>query len=289
VNLVSKMYGGSLRPGDPRRYIVEAIVGAMQADGVISQEELDVLESSLSDHEIFSGLNAEATKLLIDIANEAIAFLGSSIRRIPFMARGLPARSHRMAAYAVACEIALADGEAPAEVIYLRALKNHLLLGDDEAKSIYEAAKKRRSMTEVEERTRRMLSLVPTFIECMALMAAADGQVTAEERRAVLGVLMNVGDMAVLSDRELAETIDAAFKRIDGRDPDREIARIASRIEAAGDRYWAAVYMMIIAVAGGCRDWRDVFILGSAEEALRLDDQQMDRAMATARLFPIPR
>ena len=61
MNLVSKMYGGSLRPGDPRRYIVEAIVGAMQADGVISQEELDVLESSLSDHEIFSGLKQEAT------------------------------------------------------------------------------------------------------------------------------------------------------------------------------------------------------------------------------------
>jgi len=289
VNLVSKMYGGPLRPGDPRRYIVEAIVGAMQADGVISDEELEVLETSLAEHEIFSGLNSDATKLLIDVANEAIAFLGSAIRRIPYMARGLPARTHRMAAYAVACEIALADGEAPAEVLYLRALKNNFLLGDDEAKAIYEAAKKRRGMSEVEDRTRKTIALVPTFIECMALMAAADGEVTDSERRALVGVLTNVGDMAVLSDRELADTVAAVFKKIEGCDPDREIARVAATLDSPGDRYWAAVYMMIIAVAGGVRDWRQVFLLGSAEDALKLDDQQMDRALATAKLFPIPR
>src|SRR6266540_313449 len=100
----------------------------MQADGVITQAELAVLESSLSEHEIFSGLSGEATRLLIDIAKESIAFLGSPVRRIRFMAAALPARTHRMAAFAVASEIALADGEAPAEVMYLRALKNHFLL-----------------------------------------------------------------------------------------------------------------------------------------------------------------
>jgi uncharacterized tellurite resistance protein B-like protein len=288
MNLVSKMYGGSLRPGDPRRYIVEAIVGAMQADGVISQEELDVLESSLSDHEIFSGLKLEATKLLIDVANEAIAFAGAAIRRIPYMARGLPSRSHRMAAYGVACEIALADGEAPAEVIYLKSLKANFLLGDEEAKAIYEAAKKRRSMTEVEERTRRIIQLVPTFIECMALMAAADGEVTESERRALLGVLSGVGDLAIYGEKELSDVLNAAFKKIGGRDPDREVAKLAASLDSASDRYWAVVYMMIIAIAGGNRDWRNVFLLGSAQDAFKLDDRHMDRAMESAKLFPIP-
>jgi tellurite resistance protein len=288
VNLVSKMYGGSLRPGDPRRFIVEALVGAMRADGVVTPEELEVLETSLQEHEIFSGLKPEATKLLIDIANESIAFLGSPVRRIPFMAAALPSRTHRMAAYAVASEIALADGESPAEVLYLRALKNQFLLSDDEARSIHDAAKKRRGMTEVEDRTRRMIALVPTFVECMALMAAADGEVTETERRALLGVLMNVGDLAILSGRELSDAIQAAFKKFEGRDPDREIAKIAAGLESPSDRYWAAVYMMIIAVAGGVRDWRQVFFLGSAQEALRLDDRQMDKAMATAKLFPVP-
>jgi hypothetical protein len=46
--------------------------------------------------------------------------------------------------------------------------------------------------------------------------------------------------------------------------------------------------MMIIAAAGGVADWRQSFFLGSAQEAMRLDDKQMDHAMATARLFPIP-
>ncbi len=288
TNLVSKMYGGSLRPGDPRRFIVEALVGAMMADGVISQEELDVLEQSLAEHEIFSGLKPEATKLLIDVGQEAIAFLGSPVRRIPYMAAGLPSRTHRMAAYAVACEIALADGESQAETLYLRAIKNQFLLGDDEARAIHEAAKKRRGMTEVEDRTRRTIALIPTFIECMALMAATDGQVTESERRALLGVLMNVGDLAILSEKELADSIKEAFRKIEGVDPDRQIAKIAASLESPSDRYWAAVYMMIIAVAGGVRDWRQVFFLGSAQEALKLDDRQMDKAMGTAKLFPIP-
>jgi uncharacterized membrane protein YebE (DUF533 family) len=287
-NLVSKMYGGTLRPNDPRRYIVEAIVGAMQADGVISDEELKVLEDALAEHEIFSGLRPEATKVLLDVANESIAFLGGPIRRIPAMARALPARSHRLAAYAVSCEIALADGEAPAEVMYLRALRNNFLLGDDEANAIYAAAKKRRGMSEVEDRTRKMIEKAPVFIDCMALTASSDGYVSDSERKALLGVMLGVGDMAVLGEKELTAAVNAAFKKVEGKDADREIARCAAMLDSPSDRYWAMVYMMIIAVAGGIRDWRQVFFLGSAQDALRLDDSAMDRAMYSARLFPIP-
>src|SRR5262249_59304985 len=113
-------------------------------------------------------------------------------------------------------EPAPADGGAPAEVIYLKSLKSNFLLGDEEAKAIYEAAKKRRSMTEVEERTRRIIQLVPTFIECMALMAAADGEVTESERRALLGVLSNVGELAIYGEQELDTDHSDAFKEVGG-------------------------------------------------------------------------
>ena len=53
------------------------------------------------------------------------------------------------------------------------------------------------------------------------------------------------------------------------------------------DRYWGAVYMMILAYADGLRDWRQVWLLGSAQEALKLNDDDMDRAWATAKLFPV--
>lgn len=284
------MYGGSLKPGDPRRFLIEAMVGAIQADGVVKQEEMDVLEENLADHEMFSGLSKDITRALIDMAQESIAFAGGPLRRVPYIAKGLPSRSHRMAAYAVACEIVLADGPMPeaAEAAYLNILKKWFLLGEDEGTRIFDAAKRKRGMTEVEDLTRGMQAIMPYNLECMALMAAADGTVTAAERNAVLGVVENVGDMAMLGDGDLGAAIDAAFKKVDGKDPDREVVRIASAMATTSDRYWAAVYMMIIAFADGYNDWRQVWLLGSAQEALRLDDEAMDRAWASAKLFPIP-
>jgi uncharacterized tellurite resistance protein B-like protein len=289
VNILSKMYGGNLRPADPRRFLIEAIVGAMQADGVVKKEELEVLETNLAEHEMFAGLSGRAAKALVEMASESIAFAGGPLRRVPYMARGLPSRAHRLAAYAVACEITLADGEipAPGERAYLDLLKGWFLLGEEEAKGLFDAAKRKRGMHEVEDRTRHMQQIMPINIQCMALMAAADGQVTHQERNALLGVLRNVGDMAVMEEDQIMEAVDKAFRAIEGTEPDRQIAKVARGLEQPSDRYWAMVYMMIIAIADGYSDWRQVWLLGSAQDAMGLSDQQMDRAMATAKLFPV--
>jgi tellurite resistance protein len=283
------MYGGGLKPGDPRRYLIEAIIGAVQADGVVMKEELEVVEHSLADHEMFAGLSRDIHKALIEMAEESIAFAGGPLRRIPYIARGLPSRSHRLAAYAVACEIVLADSPipAPAEQYYLDLLKKWFLLGEHEAKAIFEAGKKRRGMNVVEDLTEAMQSLMPAYLDCMALMAAADGSVSMAERNALLGVLRSLGDMAVLSENELMDAINEAFRRIEGKDGDREVVRIASQMKTPSDRYWAAVYMMIMAHADGQQDWRPVWLLGSAQEALQLTEEDMDRAFASAKLFPI--
>ena len=289
MNLLSKMYGGSLRPKDPRRFLIEAMVAAVQADGVVKQEELDVLEAQLAEHEMFAGLRPDITKVLIEMASDSIAFAGGVLRRVPYIARNLPSRSHRLAAYAVACEIVLADGPEPAEEEqhYLDYLKLWFLLGEDEAKAVFDASKKRRGMAEVEDRTLAMQGVMPYNIEAMALMACADGSVSSAERQALRGVLRNIGDTAVLSDPELDAFIQTAFGKVEGKDGDREIARIAKGMISPSDRYWGAVYMMILAYADGLRDWRQVWLLGSAQEALKLSDDDMDRAWATAKLFPV--
>src|SRR5262245_7458383 len=210
------MYGGSLRPRDPRRFLIEAMVGAIQADGVVAQEELEVLEMQRGEHEMFAGLKPEITRVLIEMANDSIAFAGGVLRRVPYIAKNLPSRSHRLAAYAVACEIVLADGPVPAEPEqdYLDYLKLWFLLGDDEEKAIFEASKKRKGMAEVEDRTIQMQGVMPYNVECMALMACADGNVSAAERQALRGVLKNIGDTAVLDERELGEVIEKAFKSV---------------------------------------------------------------------------
>jgi tellurite resistance protein len=288
VTLLSKLYGGTLRPGDPRRYLIEAIVGAMQADGVVTRDELDTLERNLAEHEMFAGLSQEATRVLVEMATDSIALAGGCLKRVRFIARGLPARTHRMAAYAVACEIAFSDGETPQELAYLNELRKAFLLGDDEATALFNAAQKRQGMAEVEWRTRQLQGLMPWYLECMALMAAIDGTVTAAERHALSGVLKNVGDMSILGERERDDAIEAAFRRIAGKEPESCLRAMSSGLETGSDRYWAAVYTSVIAVADGYTNWRSVWLLGSLQEAFRLSDDQMERAMQTAKLFPIP-
>lgn len=41
---------GTLRPNDPRRFLVEAMLGAMSADGKVHDEELKVMRPQASVH-----------------------------------------------------------------------------------------------------------------------------------------------------------------------------------------------------------------------------------------------
>jgi len=283
------MYGGTLRPSDPRRFLIEAIVGAMSADGVIQAAEVDIMERNLSEHEMFAGLGHQVVNMLVEMAQESIQLAGGCLRRLPSIAKGLPSRSHRLAAYAVACEVAFADGTSQEEVAYLHQLRMALMLGDDEARQIWESAAHQRGMQKVEELTRDLQSMMPWYLECMALMAAMDGQVTQAERNAVQGVLKHMGDMASLGERELSDAVDTAFRRIQNKDPEGELRNVANAFRAPTDRYWAVIYMMVIAVAEGYTNWRQIWLLSSAQEAFRLSDTDMDRGMATAKMFPVPK
>jgi tellurite resistance protein len=286
-NLISKMYGGGLRPSDPRRFLIEAMVCGMWADGKVEQSELEILERNLQDHELFSGLSRATTTELIEMANESIDFSGGPMERVDAIAKGLAARTHRMAAYAVACEICYADGETSEERIYLEKLRRALLLEDDEATALKEAARRGKGMVEVEDRTRAMRQVMPRFIEAMAIMAMADGVVTEEERTVMLGVLRTIGDMAVLTDDEMADAVDRSFSKINEKEIDREVHELGRNLRAKSDRYWAMVYMMVIAVADGFTNWRHVWVLPLAKDSFDFSDADMDKAMETARTTPV--
>ena len=52
-----------------------------------------------------------AARTLIELSNDAIRFAGNAVGRAPAIAKGLPARIHRLAAYGMAAEVAAADQE----------------------------------------------------------------------------------------------------------------------------------------------------------------------------------
>lgn len=287
MSFLRKMFSGRVSSDDPRRFVVEAMLGAMEADGDVSEEEMATLEGNLGSHALFEGLSGEELSRMVDLAADAIREAGGGKARLEAIATGLPSRNQRLTAYAMACEVCVADRQlAEAEIDFLDRLQGALALADDEAKEVFEAARKHSGLLTLEEKSERVREMLPAFVQCMALMAAADEEIHHEERLGMRAVLGNIPEMAVLTAAELEEAIDVALDRAKGSDHAGELAKVAEAIATPSDRYWTAVYVMIIALADGKSDWREVKFLELLKATFGLTESQMDVAMKTAGQFP---
>jgi len=287
MSFLRKMFSGKVSADDPRRFVVEAMLGAMGADGEITDEEMATFEGNLANHEVFAGLSGDELSRLTDLAADAIRDAGGGKARIPDIAKGLPSRNQRLATYALACEICVADRDlAESEIVFLDQLQAALALEDGEAKEIFEAARKHSGLKTVEEKSERVREMMPAFVQCMAMMAAADEEIHHEERLGMRAVLRNIPDMAVLTAAELDEAIDVALDKVQHKDAGASLSAIATAIKEPSDRYWTAVYVMIIALADGKRDWREILFLEKLRTSFALSENQMDIAMQTASQFP---
>lgn len=287
MSFLRKMFSGKVSAEDPRRFVVEAMLGAVGADGEITDEEMATFEGNLANHELFTGLSGDELSRLTDLAADAIRDAGGGKERIAEIAKGLPSRGQRLAAYALSCEICVADRElAESEIDYLDKLQAALALDEAEAKEVFEAARKHSGLKTLEEKSERVREMMPAFVQCMAMMAAADDEVHHEERLGIRAVLRNIPDMSVLTATELDEAIDVALKRVQDKDPGATLTAIGNAIREPSDRYWTAVYVMIVALADGKRDWREVLFLEKLRTTFALSANQMDVAMKTAAQFP---
>jgi uncharacterized tellurite resistance protein B-like protein len=287
MSFLRKMFSGKVGVDDPRRFLVETMLGAMEADGEVTEEEVATLEGNLANHTLFEGMSGEELSRITDIAADAIREAGGGKQRLAAIAKGLPSRAQRQAAYAMACEICVADRElAESEIDYLDGLQQALALDEGESKEIFEAARKHSGLLTLDEKSDRVRAMMPAFVQCMAMMAAADAEIHHEERLGMRAVLRAIPDMAVLTATELDEAIDVALDRIKEKDPRAELGAIAKTISQPSDRYWTAVYVMIIALADGKTDWREVAFLESLKSTFALNDSHMDAAMRTASQFP---
>jgi uncharacterized tellurite resistance protein B-like protein len=287
MSFLRKMFSGKVGADDPRRFLVEAMLGAMEADGDVTEEEMATFEGTLNGHSLFEGLSGEEIGRLTDLAADAIRESGGGKGRFAAMAKGLPSRHQRLTAYAMACEVCVSDRAlTETEIEFLDGLQGALALDEHEAKEVFEAARRHSGLMTLEEKSEKIRQLMPAFVKCMALMAAADEEVHHEERLGMRAVLRAIPDMQVLSGAELDEAIDVALTRVEGKDVTGELAAIAKDVELNADRYWVTVYTMIIALADGKTDWREDAFLAKLRAEFGLSDKQMDLAMQTASQFP---
>lgn len=284
---VKDLLGGGLKPNDPRRFLIEAMIGAMNADGVIDARETAVLERQLAAHPLFQGLGAGAARTLIDLSNDAIKFAGSALSRAPSIAKGLPARVHRLAAYGMAAEVAIADETLhQGEISFLEGLRIALRISPLESGQIVNAARAGQIGDYLEDRYRRVRGLIGVACEVFALRALTRGA-NDDQRFKIRDFFAAIPDLQLTTD-ELDAELYRAFRR--PRAPEAqvfgELARVASGLPDPVDRYWMVVYALVAELPATVSSWRVIPFIGVLQSAFQITDTDMELAAVDALTFP---
>ena len=285
---VKSLLGGGLRPNDPRRFLIEAMIGAMHADGVVDPREVATVERQIAEHPLFEGLGANAARTLIELSNDAIRFAGAAINRTSAIARGLPARIHRLTAYGMAAEVALADHQlADGEVSFLEALRLALRISPLESEQIVYSAQHSELAHYLEDRYRRIKSLIPVVAEVFALRALARALATDDHRFRVRELFAALPDLRLSTD-ELDSELYRAFRRPRPADAQvfGELSRVASTLPDPVDRYWRIVYTLVAEPPATAASWRVIPFMGVMQAALQITDTDMQLAVIDALTFP---
>ena len=284
---IRELLGGSLRPNDARRFLIEAMIGAMNADGAVDARETAVLEHQIAQHPLFHGLGPKA-RMLIDLSNDAIRFAGSALGRAPAIAKGLPARIHRLAAYGMAAEVAAADQEfRDGELTFLEALRIALRIAPLEAEQLVAAARAGQLVTHLDDRYLRIKNLIPIAAEVFALRAMTRGAATDEERFKLRDFFAAIPDL-VLSRDELDAELFRAFRRPrpPGAEVFGELSRVARGLPDPVDRYWMVVYTIVAEQPATVPSWRVIPFVGVMQAAFQVTEMDMELAVIDALSFP---
>ena len=285
---VKEFLGGGLRPNDPRRFLVEGMVGAMTADGHADPRELQMMEKIIAEHELFQGLGAAASRTLVELSTDAIKFAGSAVARTPAIAKGLPARLHRLAAFGMASEVAIADEHlVEGELSFLEALRVALRISPLEAESIVHAARTSTLAAYLDDRYLRVKSMISIASEVFALRALARGMANDDHRFKVRDFFAAIPDLALSKD-ELDTELYRAFRR--PRAPDAqvfsELSRVAQALPDPVDRYWMVVYALVAEPPSTVPSWRVIPFIGVMQAAFHITDTDMELAVVDALTFP---
>ncbi|HEY1547370.1 MAG TPA: hypothetical protein VGG28_06100 [Kofleriaceae bacterium] len=282
------LLAGALRPNDPRRFLIEAMVGAMTADGVVSSTEQATIETTVTSHPLFAGLGLPAARTLIELSMDAIRFAGGALGRVPAIAKGLPARIHRTAAFGMAAEVAVADEVLePGELSYLEGLRLALRISPLEAETIIAAAQAGELGAFLDDRYLRIKSMISVVAEVFALRALARSMATDEQRFQIRDFFAAIPDLAMTSD-QLDTELYRAFRR--PRAPDAqvftELARVAQSLPDPVDRYWMLVYALVAETPALVSSWRVIPFVGVMQAAFQIVDTDMELAVVDALTFP---
>jgi uncharacterized tellurite resistance protein B-like protein len=276
--------GGALRPSDVRRYLIEAMVGAMHADGVIHPREMEAVRALLERHDLFAALTWPIASMLIELSTDAIAFAGDARKRVGVLASRLPSRTHRLAAYSMACEVCAADDDiAESELSYLEALRAALHISEREHLEILQAAREDHSMLLLEAKAAHTREMLPVVIRALLVRRRQQGAVDESTGLELCELLCRLRDID-LPPADVASAVDRELSSLRPRRTiEAEVVRLAVDLPERADRFWLITYLLESAYGVAHRNWREVDFFQMLRVALGLSPEDMEAAQACAR------
>jgi uncharacterized tellurite resistance protein B-like protein len=285
---VSDLLGGGLKPGDPRRFLVDAMVGAMTADGRVDPRELEVVRARIAEHPLFQAVSGDHADIMIELSQDALRYAGGAIARAPAIARGLPSRIHRLTAFGMAAEVAAADNElARSELDFLEALRIAARISPSEGRQLVAAARARQLGGFLDKCVARLLGLTAIAAEIYALRALARGDATDAHRLAVAELFAAMPDLAMPTE-QLGDELYQAFHRPRAADAQvfGELEQLVDQLPDAVDRYWMMVYALVAEPPDAIGEWRAIPFAGVMQAAFQINDTDMELAVVDALAYP---
>jgi uncharacterized tellurite resistance protein B-like protein len=168
MGFLDRLFGAREAPTDPQYLLIECMVDVMLADGDIAEAEIDALRRAMKEHEYFASLSEDDFEAHVSRARKQAETIPKPSRRIEHLADHLPGRAYRLAAYALACQVAVADRTiTPTETSYLEELRRAFMLDEASAASILSGARARAGLLSAEDSQRQALELTPVYLDCM--------------------------------------------------------------------------------------------------------------------------
>jgi len=270
---------GSLRASDVRRFFVEVMVAAMNADGHVDERELAALRRILDEHELFCALPPAVSEQLILTGTDALDYADNIFQRIPIIAANLLSRSHRLFAFAMACEVIAADEAIdPAEQAYLDKLRDGLSLTQGEHATLLAAANTASAMAAAERLTASVVRWVPALTDVCLIRALLTRHFDTEAMFKALCALPDFAQHAPQIRLQLTHIpADVSAWSVN-----HKLAELSQLLPSHTDRYWLATYALAIDALGGVRGQRAPFFAATLQRAFNLSNSAMQRAMMQA-------
>lgn len=168
-----------------RRWLIEAMVIGAAADGEIDERESDEIYRIVSNHAQFTGLGTAELRTGLERSLTAIVEDGF-VPRLYALNGALRRYAHRVLAFRAAVRVAVADGRVNEEEFgLLREMQKILGIVDGDVARAFEDAQLE-TATPVPE----TIEPVETYLDCLLMMAAADGHVSDEELAAIIAFIL---------------------------------------------------------------------------------------------------